>query len=169
MLFPDLEQPLSLAPRSSVSAAVLALILALASWTLAQNSPAPPSGSSPAPSFGEEQALTVFDNLQSALQSYNRKQFLSLFDSTRMQNFPDFRDHVKNLFDKYDSFTVTYRLTQTAMENANGIALADFGLDGTAASEDGSDLRRHTQLRMVVAWTGKEWKIVDVSPRAVFQ
>ena len=168
MLFPDLKQHLSFAPRSSVSAAVLALVVMLASWAWAQNPPAPP-GSSPAPSFGEEQALTVFDNLQSALQSYNRKQFLSLFDSTRMQNFPDFRDHVKNLFDKYDSFTVTYRLTQTAMENANGIALADFGLDGTAASEDGSDLRRHTQLRMVVAWTGKEWKIVDVSPRAVFE
>lgn len=122
-----------------------------------------------APAFTDEDALSALDNLQAALQSYNRKKFLAQFDSGKMPNFPAFQNAIKELFDRYDSFTVTYHLTESSMQNGNGVALADFGLDGTAASEDAVDLRRHTQLRIVLAWNGKEWKIVDLSPRAVFQ
>ena len=86
-----------------------------------------------------------------------------------MPNFSAFQNQIKALFDRYDSFTVTYHLVESAVQDGNGVALADFGLDGTASSEDGTDLRRHTQLRMVVAWNGKEWKIVELSPRAVFE
>jgi hypothetical protein len=58
---------------------------------------------------------------------------------------------------------------QTGMEGNDAVALADFGLDGTAASDDAPDLRRHAQLRLVLGWDGKKWKIIDLSPRALFQ
>lgn len=121
------------------------------------------------PAFTDEAATSVLDNLQAALQSYNRKKFLAQFNSATMANFSAFQNDIKGLFDRYDSFTVTYHLVESAMQDGNGVALADFGLDGTASSEDGTDLRRHTQLRIVVGWNGKEWKIVDLSPRAIFE
>lgn len=149
----------------------LAIVLT-AQFAVAQEKPPssqPAQSSAAAPAFTDEQAISVLDNLQAALQSYNRKKFLAQFDSGKMPGFSAFQNEIKALFDKYDSFTVTYHLTESAMQNGNGVALAEFGLDGTAASEDGVDLRRHTQLRIVAAWNGKEWKIVDLSPRAVFQ
>jgi hypothetical protein len=122
-----------------------------------------------APAFTDEEAISVLDKLQAALQSYNRKKFLGQFDSSRMPNFSGFQTAIKGLFDRYDSFTVTYHLLESAMQKGDGIALADFGLDATSSENDTLDLRRHAQLRMVVAWTGKEWKIVELSPRAVFE
>jgi hypothetical protein len=146
---------------------IVVLFLSLA----AQKAPLKSAPRSPtaAPTFSDNDALTVFDNLASTLESYNRKKFLAAFDAAKMPNFPVFRDQINHLFERYDSFTVTYHLAQTAMEGSNGVALADFGLDGTSNAEGMRDLRRQARLRLVVAWNGKEWRIVDLSPRAVFQ
>jgi len=130
-----------------------------------QPAQAPPS----APTFTDEDATLVLDNLQAALQSYNRKEFLGQFDSAKMPNFSAFRTEIKALFDRYDSFTVTYHLKESAMQNDDGVVLADFGVDATSSENDTLDLRRHTQLRIVVAWSGKQWKIVDLSPRSIFE
>ncbi len=113
--------------------------------------------------------MAILATLQSALQSYNRKRFLAAFDAAAMPDFPAFRNQVGNLFDRYDSFTITYHVLQTAMEGSNGIVLADFGVDGTSIDEDQPDLRRHAQLRLVLGWNGKEWKIVQLSPRALLE
>jgi hypothetical protein len=152
-------------------ALVVAIMLA-PHWATGQDKPPDTqSAQAPvaAPAFTDEDATFVLDNLQAALQSYNRKKFLAQFDSAKMPNFSAFQTGIKGLFDRYESFTVTYHLTESAVQNGNGVALADFGLDGSASSEYGTDLRRHTQLRVVVAWNGKQWKIVDLIPRAVFQ
>lgn len=138
--------------------------------TVQQGSPKTSAGQpTVAPIFGDDDALTILDNLQAALQSYNRKQFLGAFDSTKMASFRVFRTEINNLFARYDSFKVTYHLAQTSVENGKGVALADFGLDAASESDEMLDLRRHTQLRIVVAWNGKEWKIVDLNPRTIFQ
>jgi hypothetical protein len=129
----------------------------------------PAQSKAAAPGFTDEEAISVLDNLQTTLQSYNRKKFLGQFDSSRMPNFSGFQTAIKALFDRYDSFTVTYHLVESAVQNGNGVVLTDFGLDATSSENDTLDLRRHTQLRIVVAWNGKEWKIVELSPRAVFQ
>jgi hypothetical protein len=121
------------------------------------------------PAFTEEDALSTLDNLQAALQSYNRKKFLAQFNAAKMPNFSVFQTEINGLFDRYDSFTVTYHLVENAMQSGNGIALADFGLDATSTVNDTLDLRRQSQLRIVLAWSGKEWKIVDLSPRAMFE
>lgn len=166
---------LALAQPSATSIArgalIVGIVMVFSPLAAAQKTPpkiAPPSPTI-APAFGENDALTVFDNLEATLQSYNRKKFLAAFDAAKMPNFPAFRDQINHLFERYDSFTVTYHLAQTAMEGSNGVALADFGLDGTSNSEGMRDLRRQVRLRLVVVWNGKEWRIVDLSPRAVFQ
>jgi hypothetical protein len=150
---------------------IAGIVLLLSPWAAAQEAPAKSAlpSSNAAPTFSDRDALAVFDNLEATLESYNRKKFLAAFDAAKMPNFPAFRDRINRLFERYDSFTVTYHLAQTAMEGSHGVALADFGLDGTANSEEASDLRRQARLRLVVAWDGKEWRIVDLSPRAVFE
>lgn len=150
---------------------IVGIVMLLLPLAAAQKAPlkSAPSSSTPAPAFSDNDALTVFDNLEATLESYNRKKFLAAFDAAKMPNFPAFRDQINHLFERYDSFTVTYHLAQTAMEGGYGVALADFGLDGTSNSEGMRDLRRQARLRLVVAWNGKEWTIVDLSPRAVFQ
>jgi hypothetical protein len=171
------EQPRNLSVPESATSLVLgaallfgiALSLSPPAAALQKEPPKAAGQPSPNPTFNDTEALTILDNLQAALQSYNRKKFLADFDPGKMPNFPAFRNQINSLFERYDSFTVTYQLEQTAMENSSGVILADFGLDATSNSDDTLDLRRHTQIRIVVAWNGKEWKIVDLSPRAVFQ
>ena len=150
---------------------LLTVVLVISTQATAGQNKASEQVQSPdtSPAFTDEAATSVLDNLQAALQSYNRKKFLAQFNSARMPNFSAFQNQIKALFDRYDSFTVTYHLVESAVQDGNGVALADFGLDGTASSEDETDLRRHTQLRIVVAWSGKEWKIMELSPRAVFE
>jgi len=150
---------------------IVGIVMLFSPLAAAQKTPPQSGPPSPtvAPAFSDNDALTVFDNLEATLESYNRKKFLAAFDAAKMPNFPAFRDQINRLFERYDSFTVTYHLAQTAMEGSNGVALADFGLDGTSNSEGMRDLRRQARLRLVVAWNGKEWRIVDLSPRAVFQ
>ena len=158
--------------RASALLLLIMMLLTVVSpaLTAQQGSPKTSAGQpTAAPIFGDDDALTILDNLQAALQSYNRKKFLGAFDSTKMTGFPVFRTEINNLFARYDSFNVTYHLAQTSVENGNGVALADFGLDAASDSDEMLDLRRHTQLRIVVAWNGKEWKIVDLSPRTIFQ
>jgi hypothetical protein len=159
-------------PVSISQALVLTVVLAGspqsgAGQNRSRNEAAQPHAAAPA--FTDEQATSVLDSVQGALQSYDRKELLAQFDSARMANFPAFRNEIKALFDRYDSFTVTYHLLESAMQEGNGVALADFGLDATSVENDTLDLRRHAQLRIVVAWNGKEWKIVDLSPRTIFE
>ncbi len=152
---------------------LLILVLALLSSPVRARQHQPPSGpvASPAttPAFADEQAISVLDNLQAALQSYNRQKFMAQFDSAQMPKYSAFENEIKSLFDRYDSFTVTYHLVESAMQNGHGVALVDFGLDASAVQEDSRDLRRHTQLRIVVAWDRDRWRIVDLSPRAIFE
>jgi hypothetical protein len=158
--------------RCTVFLLSLGILISLCPATPGQSSPpgAQAREAAPAsPSFADSDAVTIFNGLQQAIESLNRKRFFDKFDATKMVDFPAFRTQVSDLFQRYDSLAVTYHLTQTGMEGNNAVALADFGLDGIAASEDMPDLRRQAQLRLVLAWNGKEWKIVDLSPRALFQ
>lgn len=145
--------------------ATLVLTLALTSGAQAGGGQKPAA----APAFSDEEATSVLDDLQAALQSYNRKKFLAQFNSAKMPDYSSFQNGINGLFARYDSFTVTYHLLESAMQDGKGVVLADFGLDATSTENDTLDLRRHTQLRIVVAWNGREWKIVELSPRAMFE
>ncbi|MBV9482798.1 MAG: hypothetical protein JO249_18950 [Acidobacteria bacterium] len=154
---------------ASVMAMVIVAARPAALLAQAEKASNPAGQAATSPPFGDNDALTILDNLKSALESYNRKKFLAQFDQTRMCDFPALRRQISSLFERYDSFNVTYHLMQTGTEKGEGIALADFGLDATSITDDMLDLRRHGQLRLVASWNGREWKIVDLNPRAVFK
>ena len=78
------------------------------------------------------------------------------------------RDQVTQFFEKYQAFQVRYHLTQTASENEFGIVVADFALEATPNGSASPNVRKNVQLRLVLAWNDREWKIVDLAPLTLF-
>lgn len=118
--------------------------------------------------FTEEDAPRVLGHISDALESHNLQVFLSAFAAGRMPDYPVFRDQVTAFFQQYESFQVSYKVNEVAMEGQNGVALADFTIDARPDGGDLPDVRRTVTLRLVLSWNGHEWKVADLSPREVF-
>lgn len=137
-------------------------------WARTQATGSQPVQSAPAHELTEEDALGVLGHLGDALESHNVRGFLSAFDADRMSDYPVFRDQVNAFFQQYESFQVSYKLSQVAMEGSNGVTLAEFTIDSRPTGGDQPDVRKSVSLRLVLGWNGKEWKIIDLSPREFF-
>jgi hypothetical protein len=121
---------------------------------------------SAAPVFSEADAARLLAELQQAVEGSNRRAFLKLLDASKMPNYASFQDQVTEFFEKYESFRMRYHITQASAEGSFGIVLADLELEATPAGAP-IPVRRSTQLRLLAAWDGKQWKIVDWAPRSV--
>ena len=122
-----------------------------------------------AANFSEADAARVFDGLRQALESNNERRLLKLFDAARMPDYPAFRDQVAQFFDEYEAFQVRYHIAQVSSEGRVGVATADFEVEATPSRGTSPNVRRNVQLRLVLTWDGKQWKIVDVTPRGLFR
>lgn len=118
--------------------------------------------------FSDADAARVLDRFRQALESNNQRGLLKLFDAGRMPDYPAFRDLVQQFFDKYEAFQVQYRITQVSDEEHVGVALVDFQVEATPSGEASPNVRRQVQLRLVLTWEEKQWKIVDLAPRGLF-
>jgi SnoaL-like domain len=162
--------------RLGVVGASVALLLILGGtgYTFAQagnaketSSPGnPKSGTHP---FSEADAAGVMGRFRQALESDSERGLMRLFDAGKMQDYPAFRDQIAQFFDKYEAFQVQYRIRQVSAEEHVGVALVDFQLEATPNREASPNVRRNAQLRLVLAWEGKQWKIVDLEPRGLFE
>ena len=117
--------------------------------------------------LSEADGARLLAEVQQALESNNQRRFLKLFDSRRMPNYAAFQDQVAEFFEKYEAFRVRYHITQTSTEGGSGVVLADLELEATPAGAYVPNVRNTAQLRLVTAWDGKAWKIVDWAPRSV--
>jgi hypothetical protein len=124
-----------------------------------------PTDAAVRPLFTETDAVRLMDGMRQALESNNRSQFLKLFDAKRMPSYAVFRDQVADFFGRYDAFVVHYHVTQVAMDGEFGAALANFELDARPSDGVTPNVRTSAALRLVTAWDGKQWRIVDISPR----
>jgi len=84
-----------------------------------------------------------------------------------MPNYAAFKDQVAEFFEKYEAFRVRYHITQTSTEGGLGVVLADLELEAAPVGADVPNVRKTAQLRLVTAWDGKRWRIVDWAPRSV--
>jgi hypothetical protein len=120
------------------------------------------------PVFSESDAADALSHMRQSLEGYDKSAFLKLFDPARMPSYPSFRDQIAQFFDKYQSFVVSYHLQQVSTEDAAGIVLANFALEAAPNDRTVPNLRRNLQLRLVMQWSGKQWKIVDLAPLGLF-
>ena len=116
-------------------------------------------------SFTEADAVRLLEQLRRGLESDKPDTFLKTFDAKRMPGYPAFRDRVAEFFGRYDEFQARYHVTQVTMDGELGAAVADFEFDATPRDGVTPSLRRRVALRLVCGWDGKQWKIVDLSPR----
>jgi len=143
---------------------VLFLLVVLCLTAMAQNAGAPAK----IPAFSESDAADVLARMRQGLEGYDKTAFLKLFDPRRMADYASFRDQISQFFDKYQSFVVHYQLQQVSTEAGAGIVLANFALEAAPTQGAMPNLRRNVQLRLVMQWDGKGWKIVDVAPLGLF-
>jgi len=118
------------------------------------------------PAFTEEDAVRILDNLSQALEANDPDGLLKAFDRDQMPNYDSFRDQIFNFFGAYPEFLTHYHLRQVAMEENRALMLTDFELQ--ERSPQGQPVRKQAQLRFLLRWNGKQWKIVDLNPRAFF-
>jgi hypothetical protein len=143
---------------------VLSLCFLGCSFVLAQGQPKPDSQHV----FTEEDGVRMLRQMKDTLENNNQDRFLQTFDSEKMPEYAEFRERVLEMFEKYSGFQAGYHLRQVSMaESGNGVLLADFDLAANPAG-GGPVLRRSGTLRLVAAWNGKDWRIVEVNPRAMF-
>ena len=119
--------------------------------------------------FAEEDAVRLMDGMRQALESKNRGRFLKLFDAKRMPDYAVFRDQVTACFETYDAFQLRYHVTQAATDGEFGAAIATVVLDARPSDGVTPNVRKSVDVRLIAAWDGKQWKVVDLSPRTWLQ
>ena len=105
------------------------------------------------------------NSLRNALESNNSAHFLKPFDARRMPNYAAFRDQVEEFFRRYDAFIVRYQVTQISMDGEFGTLTANFAFDAKPSDGVTPNVQKNVLLRLVLAWDGKQWRVVDLSPR----
>jgi hypothetical protein len=128
-----------------------------------------PNDAGSRPVFSEGDAVRVMDNVRQGLESDNPRRFLKLFDAKKMPGFAAFRDQISVFFEKFGPMRMTYRVTQVGTEGEFGAAIAEITLDAAAKQATTPNLRRIVPVRVILGWDGRAWKIVDWSPRELFQ
>lgn len=152
--------------HGTASALLLSALVLLSLVGSAQETKKPAESDPNAPPvFVEADGVRLIDELRRALETENRGRFLKAFDAKRMPGYAAFRDQVADFFARYGEFQVRYHVTQTTMDGEFGAEVADFEIDATPRDGVSPNVRKRVPLRLVCGWDGKQWKIVDLSPR----
>ena len=149
------------------------VMLLLLSGTAAFNGAASPMPvfAQPKAASDNEFSLAVAEHLivafRRALIAENQSRIVALFDPN-LPAMDEVASQIESLFARYDSLRVYARMTQTATEDARGIAMVEFTLEATPPNGDYLPVRHSAELRFTFARIGKEWKIVKIEPRNYF-
>lgn len=130
---------------------------------------APPESTPGSPAFSEADAVRVLSDVRQGMETDNPRRFLKPFDAKKMPGFAAFRDQIAEFFQKYSPIRMNYRVTQVTTGGEFGSAAVEIALDASARQGTTSNLRATVAVRVVFAWDGKTWKIVDWSPREMFR
>jgi Ni/Co efflux regulator RcnB len=117
--------------------------------------------------FSQAVANNILNDLRDGLEGHSQRLLLSAFDQDKMDGYLSFEDQIEALMQRYDSFRVHYRITQSTIEGAKGVVLVDFEMEEIPRS-GGAPLRRNGQLKFEMERGRKGWKIVDFNPRGFF-
>lgn len=118
--------------------------------------------------FSTAVANNVLNDLRDGLEGHTQRLMLSAFDADKMDGYLQFEDQIEAFFNKYSTFTVYFRIAQTATDGPKGIALVDVQLEEIPRGSASPPVRKNGQLRFELERGKKGWKIVDFNPRNFF-
>ncbi|MFI5090318.1 MAG: hypothetical protein ACHP7P_09705 [Terriglobales bacterium] len=118
--------------------------------------------------FSTAVANSVLNDLRDGLEGHTQRLMLSAFDADKMDGYLQFEDQIEAFFNKYTSFSVYFRIAQSATEGPKGIVLVDIQLEEIPRGNASPPIRKNGQMRFELERGKKGWKIVDFSPRNFF-
>lgn len=114
--------------------------------------------------FSQAVANSVLNDLRDGLEGHSQRLLLSAFDQDKMDGYLTFEDQIEAMFQRYDSFRVHFRISQSTIEGPKGVVLVDFELEEIPRA-GGAPIRRNGQVKFEMERGRKGWKIVDFNPR----
>ena len=118
--------------------------------------------------FSTAVANSVLNDIRDGLEGHTQRLMLSAFDADKMDGYLQFEDQIEAFFNKYSTFSVYFRIAQTATDGPKGIALVDIQLEEIPRGSASPPIRKNGQMRFELERGKKGWKIVDFSPRNFF-
>ena len=117
--------------------------------------------------FSQAVANSVLNDLRDGLEGHSQRLVLSAFDRDKMDGYLTFEDQIEALMQRYDSFRVHVRISQSTIEGPKGVVLVDFEMEEIPRA-GGAAIRRNGQVKFELERGRKGWKIVDFNPRGFF-
>jgi len=118
--------------------------------------------------FSSAVANSVLGDIRDGLEGHTQRLMLSAFDGDKMDGYLQFEDQIEAFFNKYSTFSVFFRIAQTATDGPKGIALVDIQLEEIPHGSASPPIRKNGQIRFELERGKKGWKIVDFNPRGFF-
>ncbi len=118
--------------------------------------------------FSEDVAYQMLSKVRDGLVGHSQRVMLSAFDPDKMKDYVTFQDQIRAFFAQYEAFRVHFRMAQTTVEDARGIALVDFEIEEIPRNGNEPPLRKNSQIRFEFEPGKKGWRIVDFRPRGFF-
>jgi len=118
--------------------------------------------------FSTAVANNVLNDLRDGLEGHTQRLMLSAFDADKMDGYLEFEDQIEAFFNKYSTFSVYFRIVQSATEGPKGIVLVDIQLEEIPRGSTSPPVRKNGQMRFELERGKKGWKIVDFNPRNFF-
>jgi Ni/Co efflux regulator RcnB len=114
--------------------------------------------------FSQAVANSVLNDLRDGLEGHSQRLVLSAFDQDKMDGYLTFEDQIDAMMQRYDSFRVHFRISQSTIEGPKGVVMVDFELEEIPRA-GGAPIRRSGQVKFEMERGRKGWKIVDFNPR----
>lgn len=118
--------------------------------------------------FSTAVANNVLNDLRDGLEGHTPRLMLSAFDADKMDGYLEFEDQIEAFFNRYQAFSVYFRIAQSSTEGPKGIVLVDIQLEEIPRGATAPPQRKNGQIRFELERGKKGWKIVDFNPRNFF-
>jgi len=141
---------------------VLTLLLFAWAWAIHAQ-----SAQQPTENFSDRDASTLLRQLSASLQGHSEKQFLALFDLSKMKDGPLFKQQIGSFFSLTESIAVHINLAETSPAAENPRFSVDAQME-LQPLNGGPPSRRTERITFTVARAAKSWKFIDVQPRSFF-
>lgn len=144
-------------------------VLALSIWALFAPVAASPGlakeqSSAAAEVFSETAASQLLSQLAEGLRAHSSHQMLSVFDLTRMEGAPLFKQQITAFFNQYESIRIHFKLLDVKQKTVT----VNAELDATPPDGINPAQHRNVQLRFTAEKTQAGWKFIDIQPRDFF-
>ncbi len=114
--------------------------------------------------FTENTASKLLSQIAEGLQGHSSRKMLLVFDLTRMNSGPLFKEQITAFFNQYDSIRVHFKL----IEVKDNTVTVDAEMDATPLSDIHPPQHKSAQLRFTATRVQNGWKFIDLDPRNFF-